>query len=55
MEKKPYTKPTVTDHGSVVEKTKGRIGFTYEPIGQMIDEDIKTGSGDFAGEPNGQN
>lgn len=33
MEKKPYTPPTVTDHGSVVEKTKGTIGTSYEFMG----------------------
>lgn len=33
MAKKPYTAPTVTDHGSVVEKTKGTIGTSVEFIG----------------------
>jgi hypothetical protein len=39
MEKKPYTPPTVTDHGSVVDKTKGIAGFTWEPWGHILDED----------------
>jgi len=33
MAKKPYTPPTVTDHGSVVEKTKGTIGTSVEFMG----------------------
>jgi len=33
MAKKPYTPPTVTDHGSVVEKTKGTIGTCTEFMG----------------------
>ena len=36
MEKKPYTRPTLTDHGSVVAKTKGMLGGCFEPIGQMV-------------------
>ena len=35
MEKKPYTPPTLTDHGSVVETTKGIVGYTFEPVGRM--------------------
>lgn len=45
MQKKPYIKPTVTDHGSVIEKTKGRIGYAYEPIGQFMMTDDPIGSG----------
>jgi len=33
MAKKPYTQPTITDHGSVVEKTKGTMGETVEFMG----------------------
>ena len=33
MAKKPYTQPTITDHGSVVEKTKGTMGETFEFMG----------------------
>lgn len=47
MQKKPYVRPTVTDHGCVIEKTRGRVGFSFEPIGQMlVDEDTK-GIGSF--------
>jgi hypothetical protein len=30
MERKPYSPPTVTDHGNVVEKTKGWGGDWWE-------------------------
>ena len=47
MQKKPYTTPTVTDHGTVVEKTKGRVGFSYEPIGIYLAEEDGKGIGEF--------
>ncbi len=37
MEKKPYSPPTLTDHGSVVELTKGLIGYMYETHGLQDD------------------
>jgi hypothetical protein len=45
MQKKPYSRPTVTDHGSVVEKTKGRVGFSSEPIGIYLSDDDPPGTG----------
>jgi hypothetical protein len=30
MQKKPYTPPTITEHGSAVEKTKGFGGEFWE-------------------------
>lgn len=47
MQKKPYNPPTVTDHGSIVEKTKGRIGFSHEPIGIYLAEEDGKGIGLF--------
>ena len=38
-QKKQYSAPKLTDHGCVVEKTRGIIGFNYEPWGQLICED----------------
>lgn len=38
MEKKTYTKPTLTDHGSIVEKTKGVTGWSWEPFGTFWNE-----------------
>jgi hypothetical protein len=38
-QKKQYSAPKLTDHGSVVEKTRGIMGWSYEPWGQMIYED----------------
>ena len=35
MNKKIYSQPTLTDHGSVVEVTKGAIGYSFEPMGRM--------------------
>ncbi len=35
MEKKPYSPPTLTDHGDAVEKTKGMGGPSWEYIGTM--------------------
>jgi hypothetical protein len=37
--KKPYTVPKLTDHGSVIEQTKGMFGWSYEPWGQIVSED----------------
>ena len=44
MNKKPYTQPTVTDHGSVVETTKGCFGYSFEPMGEMVRPDMGDGS-----------
>jgi hypothetical protein len=33
MVKKPYSPPTLTDHGDAVEKTKGLGGAWWEYIG----------------------
>ncbi|MGH7470929.1 MAG: hypothetical protein ACRERX_20090 [Pseudomonas sp.] len=42
MEKKPYNPPKLTDQGSVIEQTKGLLGYSYEPWGNEIwDEDLK--------------
>lgn len=42
MEKKPYTPPTLTDHGTVTEKTMGVAGFTWEYMGiRIVAEDLK--------------
>ena len=41
-QRKQYSTPTLTEHGSVVEKTKGMIGWSYEPWGWMYwDDDVK--------------
>jgi hypothetical protein len=40
MEKKPYSPPTLTDHGSVIDLTKGVIGFCYEVHGLQDDGEI---------------
>lgn len=41
--KKPYMKPSVTDHGKVTEETKGVVGTAWEVFGhQPADE---TGKG----------
>ena len=37
MEKKPYTTPSITDHGSAVEKTKGVAGAAWEYWGGKHD------------------
>jgi len=36
MQKKSYTPPTVTEHGNVVEETKGVGGWSWEPIGEFL-------------------
>ncbi len=42
MEKKPYNPPKLTEHGSVVEKTKGLLGWSYEVWGRIVwEEDAK--------------
>jgi len=42
MEKKTYTTPKLTEQGSVVEKTKGMMGWSYEPWGILLwEDDIK--------------
>ena len=37
MQRKAYNPPTLTDHGPVVELTKGLIGFMYELHGMQDD------------------
>ena len=32
-QKKPYTPPTVTDHGEVTKKTQGMVSTAYETFG----------------------
>jgi hypothetical protein len=34
MQKKPYTQPTITDHGDAVEQTKGMTGRCWEVVGR---------------------
>lgn len=48
MNKKPYTPPTVTDHGTIVETTKGCFGDCFEPMGLQVIPDNVDG---FAAEP----
>ena len=35
-EKKPYTPPTVTDHGKVTTETKGMVSTSYETFGRRL-------------------
>jgi hypothetical protein len=35
-QKKTYTQPTVTDHGKVVEETKGIDGTAWEIYGKSL-------------------
>lgn len=46
MEKKPYTAPTVTKFGNIVDETKGYAGFTWEYHGLTS---FKPGGGDLKG------
>lgn len=34
-QKKPYTQPTITDHGKIVTETKGVVGLAWEPFGKQ--------------------
>lgn len=34
-QKKPYAAPTVTDHGKVVEETKGIVSYSWEVYGNQ--------------------
>lgn len=43
MDKRPYTPPTLTDHGSVVEKTNGCFGYSFEPMGELVRPDEEHG------------
>jgi hypothetical protein len=43
MTKKPYTAPTITDHGDAVEQTKGLCGRCWETYGYSL-EGIKPDS-----------
>jgi hypothetical protein len=40
MHKKQYTPPTLTEHGKVVELTKGVLGWSYEIHGLQDDSEI---------------
>jgi hypothetical protein len=40
-DRKPYSTPTLTEQGSVVEKTKGMLGWAYEPWGFQWEDEIK--------------
>lgn len=40
MEKKPYTPPTITEHGKVVEQTKGMGGEIWESLNPKYFSDI---------------
>jgi hypothetical protein len=33
-QKKPYTPPTITDHGDVTKKTQGLVSTAYETYGR---------------------
>ena len=35
QEKKPYTPPTITDHGKIVEETKGVVDSSWEVFGHQ--------------------
>lgn len=46
-QKKPYTPPTVTDHGKVTTKTEGMISTAYETYGRRaVLDDPKNPSAD---------
>jgi hypothetical protein len=38
-QKKPYTPPTVTDHGEVIKKTQGLVSTAYETFGHRAYSD----------------
>jgi hypothetical protein len=38
-QKKPYTPPTVTDHGKVTTETKGVVSVSYEAYGRRLASD----------------
>jgi hypothetical protein len=40
MQKKPYTPPTITEHGKVIEQTKGVGGRYWEVINPKPASDI---------------
>lgn len=41
MEKKPYTPPTITEHGDAVKQTKGFGGEFWEMMTPRTTSDIK--------------
>jgi hypothetical protein len=41
MEKKPYTPPTITEHGSAVNETKGFGGEYWEMMNPRPSSEVK--------------
>ena len=41
MEKKPYTPPTITEHGDAVKETKGFGGDFWEIMSRKPTSDVK--------------
>lgn len=41
MDKKPYTPPTITEHGDAVKETKGFGGHIWEALSPRQTSDIK--------------
>ena len=41
MEKKPYTPPTITEHGNAITATKGFGGEYWEMMSTKIGSDVK--------------
>lgn len=39
--KKVYTTPTITDHGKLIEETKGINGTAWEVFGHSVTDDPK--------------
>jgi hypothetical protein len=40
MEKKPYTPPTITEHGNAVQETKGFGGTNWEVMSARLSSDV---------------
>ncbi|MGH7447836.1 MAG: hypothetical protein ACREK1_02225 [Longimicrobiales bacterium] len=40
MQKKPYTPPTITEHGKAVEQTKGFGGTNWETMSPQLGSDV---------------
>ena len=38
-QKKPYTPPTVTDHGEITKKTEGLVSTSFETFGHRMVRD----------------
>jgi len=43
--KKVYSPPTITDHGKVVEETKGMTSTAWEVFGHTVPDDGSKGNG----------